>query len=374
MPYPRPTLSDLRTMVAQDIAADLPGTDPLLRFSNLGILGRVLAGLANLHYGYLDWIAGQSVPFTATDEYLEGWAALKGVVREGATQASGTVTFTGTPDTPLPAGTTITRGDGVGGIVTVGGTVSAVGTVTVTVEIDADPTGLTGAFGNCAAATQFTLGSAIKGIASVGTAAEAFTGGADLETDESLRSRMLLAYQTTPEGGAATDYVEWALKVPGVTRAWTTPNGMGPGTVIVRFMMDVSEAANGGFPQGTNGVATDETRDVAATGDQLAVANAIFALQPVTALVYAVAPTQNVVNFTISGLTGASSTLQAEIAAAIAGVFQQYGAPGGTVDMSYVDSAIGAIAGTAGFVVETPAANIVSPTGALPVLGSVTYL
>lgn len=373
MPYSRPTLSDLRTMVAQDIQAELPGTDPLLRYSSLGIMGRVLAGLANLFYGFLDWISKQAVPFTATDEYLEGWAALKGVFRNGAKQASGTITFNGTVDAPIAAGVALTRGDGVGAVVTVGGTVGSGGTVTVTAQIDADPSGLTGAFGNCAAGTQFTLGSAISGISSVGTAATAFTGGADLELDDSLRSRMLLAYQTTPQGGASTDYVEWAREVPGVTRAWCTPNGMGPGTVVVRFMMDVSEAASGGFPQGTNGVAAAETRDTAATGDQLAVANYIFSKQPVTALIYSVAPGANTVNFVISGLTGASSALQASIAAAITGVFEQYGEPGGTIDLSYIESAIAAIAGTPGFVITSPAANIVSPTGELPVLGTVTY-
>lgn len=373
MPYSRPTLSDLRTMVAQDIQAELPGTDPLLRFSSLGIIGRVLAGLVNLFYGFLDWIAKQAVPFTATDEYLEGWAALKGVFREAAAPASGTVTFTGNVGAAIDAGATLTRSDGIGAVVTVGGTVGAGGTVTVTAQINADPTGLTGAFGNCPEGTQFTLGSAISGISSVGTAATAFTGGADLEGDDSLRSRMLLAYQTTPQGGAATDYVEWAREVPGVTRAWCTPNGMGPGTVVIRFMMDVSEAAAGGFPQGSNGVAAGEVRDIPATGDQLAVANYVFPKQPVTALVYSVAPIADTVDFTISGLTGASSALQASIAAAITGVFEQYGEPGGTIDLSYIEAAIAAIAGTAGFVIASPAANIVSPTGEFPVLGTVTY-
>ena len=62
-------------------------------------------------------------------------------------------------------------------------------------------------------------------------------------------------------------------------------------------MMDVSEAAHGGFPQGTNGVAGAETRDTAATGDQLAVANYIYPLRPATALVYACAPASQAVNY-----------------------------------------------------------------------------
>ena len=51
--------------------------------------------MANLLYGYLDWIARQSNPLTATGEALAGWAALKNVYAEAAQPAIGTATFTG---------------------------------------------------------------------------------------------------------------------------------------------------------------------------------------------------------------------------------------------------------------------------------------
>ena len=38
--------------------------------------------------------------------------------------------------------------------------------------------------------------------------------------------------------GDNDDYVAWATEVPGVTRAWCSPNGMGAGTVVVRFVRD----------------------------------------------------------------------------------------------------------------------------------------
>ncbi|HXI23746.1 MAG TPA: hypothetical protein VNG71_07715, partial [Pyrinomonadaceae bacterium] len=63
MPFQRPTLSQLRGQVAADINAAIPGADGLLRFSNVAILGKSLAGLAHLHYGYLDFIALQAVPY-----------------------------------------------------------------------------------------------------------------------------------------------------------------------------------------------------------------------------------------------------------------------------------------------------------------------
>jgi uncharacterized phage protein gp47/JayE len=113
MPFARPSLTDLRAQVAQDIASAVPGSDPLLRFSNLKITGDAQAALANLHYGYLDWIAKNAVPFTATGEFLEGWAGLIGITRKPATSASGSITFSGTTGTVIPAGVKVVRGDGV---------------------------------------------------------------------------------------------------------------------------------------------------------------------------------------------------------------------------------------------------------------------
>ena len=81
MPYNRPTLSELRARNLAAIESELKGVGAPLRFSNLSILGTADAGLAYLHYGYLDWIARQSVPWSATDENLAGWAALKSVMQ-----------------------------------------------------------------------------------------------------------------------------------------------------------------------------------------------------------------------------------------------------------------------------------------------------
>ena len=375
MPFSRPTLSDLRTRVAQDIASALPGTDPLLRFSNLQVMGAVQAGMAHLQYGYLDWIAKQAVPFTAEGEYLEGWAALRGVYRLPATPASGAVIFYGTNGAVLPAGTALARGDGRQFMTTADGTVAS-GGVVVPVRAVPDPSGLTGAWGNTDRGQAMTLASAVVGVQSTGSVVFPITGGADIEQDEQLRDRMLLAYQTPARGGTAEDYRFWAMSVPGVTRAWCIPSGFGPGTVVVYIMLDTAQAAHGGFPQGANGVASTETRGVAATGDQLAVANYIHQFQPVTALVYVMSPTQSTVDFTLAGIADASAATKAAISAAIANTLVNYStlsAGSTTVPLSYIQSAIAAIDGTAGFVITSPAANITSEIGAVPVLGTVTY-
>jgi uncharacterized phage protein gp47/JayE len=389
MPFSRPTLSDLRAQVLADIKVGLPGTDSLLRFSNLNVLGISNAGLAHLHYGYLDYIALQSTPYTATDEFLEAWAALKGIYREPAVAATcASATWPGQAGAVLPVGTLLARGDGYVYKTTANGTVGSGGTVTVPViavlpAIDPvnNPTGQ-GALGNSPAGTSLTLQSPIAGIQSTGTAGVAIVGGADVELDDSLRARMLFAYQNPVSGGSASDYVAWALAVPGVTRAWCAPSGFGLGTVVVYFMMDQAEAANGGFPQGTNGVSqydrgpgTTGPRGIVATGDQLIMADAIIYEQPVTPLVYACAPAKNTVAFSITGLAGAGAATRTAIESAINSVFLAQGQPlaGSVVDLSSINAAIAAIAGTAGFVITSPAANIPNATGQLPVRGTVSY-
>ena len=254
MPFTRPTLTDLRGEAAADISANLPGADALLRFSNLKVLGDVIAAMANGQYGFLDWIALQAVPFTATGEFLEGWAALKGITRQAATPATGPVQFTGTNGAIIPAGTNVVRGDGE--TYTTNADATVVGTTATVMVTDTTP----GAAGNAAAGVIMTLGSAVPNVQSGGVTTANLTGGADVQTDASLRTEMLQAYAAPAQGGDLADYVTWALAVPGVTRAWNAGPGVGAGTVQVYVMLDAAESAFGGFPQGANGVAANETR------------------------------------------------------------------------------------------------------------------
>lgn len=379
MPYARPTLSELRLQTAADINAALPGVDALLPYSNLGILSDVLAALTHGHYGYLDWIALNQVPFTATGEFLEGWAGLKGITRKPAASAIGTATFTATTGTMIPAGTPLNRADGIG-YFTSADAKSVAGVATVPVQALVG-----GVDGNANIGTTLTLATGISGVALSGAATSPLAGGADVETDADLRSRMLAAYANPPQGGSITDYPSWALAVPGVTRCWVNPGAMGPGSLVLLFMMDDAQAANGGFPQGTNGCSTYETRDTAATGDQLAVADAIFPKQSVTALVYAVAPTPNAIGLTIAGIASASSGTKSAIAAAVVSALLVDAVPGGTTNLSAIEAAIAAVDGAAGFVLTGLTAsagtvsngstgNIRSNTGALPVLSSIAYV
>jgi len=382
MPYTRPTLTQLQNQAAQDINANLPGADALLRFTNIGVVATIQAGMWHMLYGYVDWIALQSNPATATQEFLAAWASLKNVFRKPVSQAGGSITFAATGTQTIVAGSVINRGDGYAFAVNADATASA-GSVTVLATAVPDPNGQVGAIGNGGAGTSYTLASGVAGVTSTSSSSTAFTGGADIELDASLRARMLLAYQNPPHGGSKADYIEWALAVDGVTRAWCVPNFLGSGTVGVYVMFDNAEALHGGFPQGTNGVSADDEgpggtpRDVVATGDQLTVANAIIASgQPVTALVYVLGPVAAPQNFVISGLSSADVSTQAAISAAIDAVFLEYGQVSGgesTVNLSDIEVAIAAVPNTSGFVITSPVGDIVTAGGTIPTLGTITY-
>jgi len=386
MPYARKTLAQIRSDALADISAALEGSDPLLRFAALKIIGVVLAGMTNEEYGYLDWIAKQTNPFTSDDEYLAAWGALKKVYMKDASAARLSASFVGTAGKTLDDGTPVVRGDGV--TYTTSGTQTVVGT-TVIVTIVAD---VAGAAGNADDGTVVSLGVAVDGIQSTGSVVSTVSSGADIEDPEDFRSRVLAKYQQPPQGGAEPDYVDWALEVAGVTRAWCAPNGFGAGTVVVYFMMDDAQASHGGFPQGTNGVSQNDKgpggqpRGTVATGDQLVVADHIVSVEPVTALVSSCAPVQNLVSLVLSGASGWSTATKNAVKAQISDVFFRNGDPrGGTVDRSDINSAIAAVPGTAGFVITsitgliatTPAsypANITGSFGSLPVLGTVDFI
>ncbi|MFH5923854.1 baseplate J/gp47 family protein [Roseomonas xinghualingensis] len=362
MPYERPTLTALARQARADMSAAIGGA-PLLRASPLAILSKVLAGLVHGVYGYLDWIALQSNPFTATGAFLVAWGALVGIYRKTEATAAGSVTFLGAPGSLLPEGTRLARAsDGLSYRTTALGTVGADGTATVPIEADE-----AGAVGNALAGAEVALVGALSGVTSTGTMATA-AGGADAETEEDFRARVLERYAEPPQGGSLADYVRWAKEVPGVTRAWSS--SMGDGTVVVHVMLDEARAGADGFPQGSDGVAADEPRGTTATGDQLLVADHLALLRPATALVYVAAPSAQPVPVVIADLDADSAEIRAAILAALRGMLRRTAAPGGTTYQSDWTGAIKGVAGVNRFTLVEPAGSVTAATGALLTVGA----
>lgn len=380
MPFKRKTLSELRTENQQFMQAELEKVGALLRFGNLKVLADMDAGMAHLHYAYLDYIARQCTPFTSTDEWLAGWMALKQAYRKAATAArSPEAQIKGTSGRTLDAGAVINRADGYQYTTDAGVTIGSSGTATVAVtavlpDITEDVTG-GGSLGNADAGTLLTLDANIAGVDAQVTLLSAATGGADIESEDEFRSRGLLAWQNPPQGGSDTDYKKWALEVPGVTRAWVKRRLNGAGTVGVYIMCDRN--ASGGFPVGTDGISQlEDWGAVRATGDQLAVADHIYPLQTDTAIVFVCSPIKKVINIEISGIKNADSTTVQGIKDALTALFFDEANPDGSgkVYLSDINGSIGGVSGTTGYILNSPMANITFAVGEIPVLGGVNFV
>ncbi|QZN97362.1 baseplate J/gp47 family protein [Symbiopectobacterium purcellii] len=380
MPFNRPTLTELRERNKAFVESELQDIGALLRFSNLRVLSDADAGMAWLHYGYLDWIAKQAVPYTATDEYLAAWGALKAIYRKAAVAATcSSVVFTGSKGSTVTAGAILNRSDGyqytLDKAITLGSDGTAGGSITA-VLLDPEEDATTGGDkGNADAGTLLSLDISWLGIDSTVTLNTAATGGTDIEDEEVFRSRVLYAYQNAPQGGSDADYKKWALAVSGVTRAWVKRRLSGAGTVGVYIMCD--ENNNEGFPVGTDGISPlEDWGAINATGDQLTVADYIYPRQTDTAIVFVCAPVKRIIDFEISGLTSADSTTVQAIKDALTDVFFDNANPDGTgkVYLSDINQSIGDVTGTAGYILNAPTANIVLGVGEIPVLGQVDFI
>lgn len=348
--FARPTLPALREQARQGIAARLPGTDPALRRSVLGVLADAFAGLVHHQYGFLDWQVRQLIPDTAEGAYLDRWCRIVGITRKAATRAAGTVTLLGTTGAVLPAGARLVRADGVAYVTGADATLAS-GTATVAVTaVDG------GDAGNAGAGAQLALSIATPGI--LGTAAVTaggLTGGGPAETDADLRERLRLRLATPPQGGAASDYVAWALAVPGVTRAWVYPQAGGPGTVHVAFVMD-------GRPN-----------IIPLSADVSAVADHIAPRRPVTADVTVFAPTGQALNVTVTGLSPDTAAVRVAIAAEVRAQILRDAAPGGTIRRSRLVEAISRAAGENFHTLTAPSADVTHAAGTIATPGTVTF-
>jgi len=199
--------------------------------------------------------------------------------------------------------------------------------------------------------------SPLAGVQATATAG-LLSGGADVETDDALRARLLDRIQQPPQGGAAADYIAWALAVPGVTRAWVYPGELGDGTVTVRFVRDNDGSGAAIIPDATE-VATVQAY--------------IDARRPVTAKVTVVALVAVPINFTITGLTPGTTAVQAAVSAELQDLLLREATPGGTILLSHMRAAISAAAGETDYALTSPTANVVSTTGNMSTMGTITW-
>ncbi len=349
MPFTRPSLLELIERVDAELATRL-GLGALLRRSVLGAVARVVAGASHQLHGHLDWISDQVFPDTADAEHLERWASIWGVPRKPATHAEGSIVVSGLADTVVPAGARWIRPTGEE-YASTAEVILVSGSGVVPIEA-LEP----GAAGNAAEGSVLTVQGVVPGlVASATVAVGGLSGGADAETDAALRERILARIQEPPMGGAAHDYVAWALAVPGVTRAWVQPLWEGPGTVRVIVVTD--DADDGPSPSSSK---------------LLEVAAYIEERRPVTASVTVAAPQLVPLGLTLT-ITPDTSDVRAAVEASIEDLLRREAEPGGTLLISHIREAISTAPGEQDHVLTFPTVDVPTFFSELLVPGTITW-
>lgn len=349
MPFSRPTLQQLIDRAASDIESRLPGTDARLRRSLLNILARMHAGAMHGLYGYHEWLAKQLMVDTSEAEYLDRHASIWQITRKAAAASVGNITATGTNGVTVPAGTALQRSDGAEYTTDADATIAS-GTATIAVTASVG-----GTAGDTAAASTLSFISPIAGVNSSATVAVGgLTGGADIETDDSLRSRLLERLRRPPNAGTKEDYEAWALEVAGVTRAWCNPLELGLGTAVVRFVRD------------------DDVSLIPDAGEVAAVQAYIDARRPIGAAITVSAPTAVALNISIT-LTPNTAAVRDAVTAELTDLLRREAAPGGTILLSHIREAISTAAGETNSVVTAPTGDVTHTTSQIATLGTVTF-
>lgn len=346
MAFDRPSLRELISQMQADAEREAGATQ--LRQSNLRVLPKVFAFAVHGLYAYIDWVVRQLFPDTAEKSFLERQASIQGIYRREATAATGTLTVTRTAGATIPVGTVFVAADGETRFSTT--EEPEVGDSEVPVQCMTIGTG-----GNREAGETYTLVSPLSGVSTEATGSE-MAGGTEAESDDSLRDRLIYRLQNPPRGGTATDYVAWAMEVPGVTRAWCFPKELGIGTVTVRFATD-------GLTE--NGVPTEGMVSI--------VSDYIAENAPVTAATTVVAPVAKTVNFVIEDLYPDTPSVRAQIEAELKSLFIREAEPGKALLISHVRQAISSAAGEEDFTLVSPTEDIGADVDELLVVGTVSY-
>jgi uncharacterized phage protein gp47/JayE len=355
VPLARPSLGELVDRVRADLRGELEILGPLLRRAMVDVVGAVVAGTTHSLYGWLEWLARQLFGDKAEREFLLRKAAMYGITPTPATFATGNVTATGTNGTAIPVDTILRLDEVIAYRVTTGQVIAG-GTATLPVVAL-----LAGDDSNLPATAALTFETPIPNVSSDAVVAVGgIDGGVDEEGTEELRARYLLRLREPPQGGADQDYEAWALKAPGMTRAWVYPHELGKGTVVVRTVMDGEPDI---FPD---------------AGEVATVQAELQAERPITAEVTALAPVELELDFTIEVVPDNAET-RAAVEAELEDLLQRVAEPGdgvarGKVLLSQIRTAIGISAGVTDYTLTDPPADVVPGVGELLVVGTITWV
>ena len=230
MSLEQPTTKEVSDNILSQLQATLNQSIPLLPKSFLMVLAKALAAVYQILYKYGGFIFLQMFVQSAQDEKTEvngkiinplvNWGLLVGVgYKQPATAAELSVTVTVDNQVGnLPANSQLlSQSNGVT-YLTLGAVPLDAETVTVTCIASADSSGGTGAgtIGNLEPGAVLTFANPIPQVNKDAVVDSQLVTGADAESTELYRKRILDRFQLRPQGGAPQDFLLWSLETEGI--------------------------------------------------------------------------------------------------------------------------------------------------------------
>ena len=356
--YQPPTAEEIVQDLRASVQAEVFGTDPWIWPNNLVPVLKAFAQALRAGYLRLEFIHEQAFVTTARHDYLD-WHGIQagGLSRNPATFASGTVEAAAVLGTTIIDGAQLYRSDGQ--LYTVVGTTTAT-EPTMYVDVRAVETGELGNTDPGATLAPITPIAGVTGGFVVD--ADGIIGGAQGESDESFRQRILFRKQNPPHGGSPAEYIEWAQQKQGVTRVFVQRATPVPGAVTIYFMMD---NIGTGIPS-----AADVTE----------LQNILDTLAPADAEVIVAAPTPVPVNVTVADLTPPTAALREAVTNELKAMFLRKAEPASLIEPSvfaraWIDEAISMAPKWKRSRTTAPVGDTtLSTAGQIPVLGLVDFV
>lgn len=320
-----PTTQELSASIVGAIEAQIGQSVPLLPKAFIRVLAKVLAATFITLYKYIGFIGLQLFVRTAsgsptvingkTITPLIEWGRLIGLGDPlKATAAELTIDVTVENQTgSLPSGSQLLGETNGVTYLTIGAVLLNAPTVSVLVRASADPNGSggVGEIGNLDPGAVLNFANPLPNVARATVVTAQTVTGADAETIDSYRQRVIDRFQRRPQGGAYADYAIWGEEVAGIANVYPYTGQPGEVDVYVESATEV------------DGIPTQAQLDAVFDSIELD-QSGLASRRPANAFVNVLPISRTSFDVTVTGVTGNDlATLQADITAAVEGYFLQ---------------------------------------------------
>lgn len=219
---PRPSIEELQQTAKTEISTRMLGGAPVLPMSNEDVLSFIMAGTVNLMHGYVAQGLKESDPKDMCCDNLVTYAARRGIFLQAAERARGVVVITGDPGAAIPPNIRFVDDASQEykldpSYVTNPVVIGPGGTAALFVAASGGGTRY-----NQEGGATLTVSTTLPGINVEATVSSAgIIGGANDETCEQLRTRVLDSEKSGAVSTNATWFMSQTLRWPGVSRVCT---------------------------------------------------------------------------------------------------------------------------------------------------------